>query len=261
MLNQLTQVQNNINQEMNVLSTGQQVNTAANNPAYYYEGQQFLAQANRLNQAVQNAQEGISLVQTGTGAMQNTSSILQQMNNLYVEAANGTLSSPQLNSLQTEWSDLSNQLTSISANTKYNNITLFTGTGLTGITLQIGSSANQTMAISFSDISANGLGLGSDNISMQAGAQQVITDVSLAISQLSSYQAQAGSVQDELSSVSTNLTEEANNMQNAYRTVTDANMASTYANFSQNQVLEQIGTSLFSTWMKNQNSTILKLIS
>ncbi len=264
-------VQNQINSSYQQLSSGNQINSAADNPAGFAISQAMQQNVNGLNAAVQNAQNGISMIQTATGAMQQVGDILQTMNTLAVEASNGTQNSADLQNLQLEWTQLSAQIDNISNQTQFNNIYLFTGnngqniTALsTNITLQIGANYSQTITFSTSDISSIALGVsasgGTVGISTQNLAEAAISAVSSAISALSNYEAKLGSIQDELNYTISNLESTATNLQNANATLTNTNMAQAYTTFTQEQVLSQVGTAMLSQ-AQQQPASILKLLS
>ena len=264
-------VQNQINSSYQQLSSGNQINSAADNPAGFAISQAMQQNVNGLNAAVQNAQNGISMIQTATGAMQQVGDILQTMNTLAVEASNGTQNSADLQNLQLEWTQLSAQIDNISNQTQFNNIYLFTGnngqniTALsTNITLQIGANYSQTITFSTSDISSIALGVSASGctvgISTQNLAEAAISAVSSAISALSNYEAKLGSIQDELNYTISNLESTATNLQNANATLTNTNMAQAYTTFTQEQVLSQVGTAMLSQ-AQQQPASILKLLS
>ena len=260
-LQNLYYVENQVNTSYSQLSSGNKINNAADDPAGYAISQQMQANVNGLNTAVQNSQNGISLIQTATGAMQQVGQILQTLNTLAVEASNGTQNSADLNNLQTEWNDLTTQISVINADTQFNTISLFSGTALSGITLQIGSAYGQTLVVSTNSISLGALGLGSTvGISSLSAAETAISAVNTAISMLNNYEAQLGSYQDQLNYTISNLQNTATNLQNAEATITNTNMAQAYTTFTQDQVLTQVGTAMLSQ-AQQQPAAILKLLS
>ena len=262
-LSNLNYVQNQINDSYGQLSSGNRINSAANDPSGYAISQQMTSQVNGLNQAVQNAQTGVSLIQTATGAMNQAESILQTMNTLAVEAANGTQNTSDLSNLQSEMNALLTQINNISTDTQYNTMTLLDGShsqATAAITLQIGPQESQTLAFTIATINSTGLGLGTQvSIGTQSAAESAISLVQAAITSLSAYQANLGAVQDQLNYTLSNLQNSANNLQNAQSTITDTNMAQAYTQFSQQQVLAQVGISMLGQ-AQQQPGMILKLL-
>ena len=260
-LQNLYYVQNQVNTSYSQLSSGNRINTAADDPAGYAISQQMMQNVNGLNTAVQNAQNGISMIQTASGAMQQVGTILQTLNTLSVEASNSTQNTADLNNLQTEWTALTNQISTINANTQFNTINLFSGQANTAVTLQVGSGTEQTLVFSTYSLSLGALGLGSSvGISTQAAAETAISQVANAISLLNNYEAQLGSIQDQLNYTVSNLQNSATNLQNAEGTITNTNMAQAYTTFTQDQVLTQVGTAMLSQ-AQQQPAAILKLLS
>ncbi len=262
-LNNLNYVQNELNTSYAQLSSGNRINSAANDPAGYAISQQMMSQVNGLNQATQNAQNGVSLLQTATGAMNQVESILQTMNTLAVEAANGTQTSSDLSNLQTEFSSLQNQIRTISQTTQFNTKTLLDGSFATAsMTLQVGADGGQTLQFTIPTVNNTSLGIApaSISISSTASAQAAITLVQDAISQLSGYQASLGAIQDQLNYTISNLQNSSQNLQNAESTITNTNMATAYTQFSQQQVLQQVGLAMLGQ-AQQQPAAILKLLS
>ena len=126
-------------------------------------------QVSGLNQAVANAQTGISLLQTADGALSQSQSIVQQMRTLAVQAANGTLTPTDRSTIQDEVNQLANQLTSIAQQTQFNSKNLLDGT-LQNVNLQVGANANQTIGFSIGAMDANSLGLQTQQASIASGS-------------------------------------------------------------------------------------------
>ncbi len=264
-LSNLSYVQNQLNTSYAQLSSGNRINSAANDPAGYAISQQMMSQVNGLNQATQNAQNGVSLIQTASGAMNQVESILQTMNTLAVEASNGTQTSSDLANLQTEFTSLQNQISSISKNTQFNGMTLLNGSygsPSTPMTLQVGAQNNQTLAFTIATVNNTSLGIATTSISItsQASAQAAIASVQSAITTLSGFQASLGAIQDQLNYTISNLQNSSQNLQNAESTITNTNMATAYTQFSQEQVLQQVGLAMLGQ-AQQQPAAILKLLS
>ncbi|WP_206880067.1 flagellin [Alicyclobacillus mali (ex Roth et al. 2021)] len=261
-LSNLQYVNNQINTSYQQLSTGNRVNSAADDPAGYAIAQQMTAQVNALNQAVQNAQNGISMLQTASGAMNQITNILQTMNTLAVEAANGTENSADLNNLNQEFVDLQNQIDNIASQTKFNTMTLLDGSfATTSVVFQINtdSTGNSQLAVTIPQVNISALFGGTIQITSQSLAQAAIASVQAAITSLSAYQAQVGAVEDQLNYTVSNLQNTENNLQNAESTITNTDMAQAYTQFSQQQVLQQVGLAMLSQ-ADQQPDAILKLL-
>jgi flagellin len=123
----LNNTQNMLDHSLQQLSSGYRINTAADDAAGLAISTQLESQVNGLNQASQNANDGINMIQTAEGALQTTTSMLQRMRELAVEASNSTLSSSDLGSINTELQQLSTQVNAISTQTQFNGQTLLSG--------------------------------------------------------------------------------------------------------------------------------------
>jgi flagellin len=140
------------------LASGLSINSPADNPAGYITAQGFTAQLNGLSQAISNANQSVSLLQTAQGALQQQIGVVQQLNSIAVQAANGTQSPAEAQSLQTVVTQLAGQVTTIATQTQFNGISLLNGT-FSGVQLQVGADEGQTLSLSIQNTSANTLGV------------------------------------------------------------------------------------------------------
>lgn len=153
------QANNNYEQQ---LSSGLKINSPADNPAGFITAQGFTSQINGVNQASNNANEGISLLQTAQGAVQQQLNVAQKLNSIAVQAANGTQTPEEAQSLQGVVSQLTGQISTIATQTQFNNINLLNGT-FTGVQFQVGANAGQTLSLSISSTEANSIGMNTLN--------------------------------------------------------------------------------------------------
>lgn len=142
------------------LSSGLSINSPADNPAGFITAQGFTSQINGVTQASSNANEGISLLQTAQGAVQQQLNVAQKLNSIAVQAANGTQTPEEAQSLQGVVAQLTGQISTISNQTQYNNISLLDGT-FTGVQFQVGANEGQTLSLSIGSTSAKDIGLNS----------------------------------------------------------------------------------------------------
>jgi len=142
----------------NELSTGLAITSPASNPAGFITAQGFTSQLNGLTQAVSNANQGVSLLQTAQGALQQQIGIVQQLNSVAVQAANGTETTQEASSLQGVVSQLVSQVSSIAGQTQFNNVSLLNGT-FNNVQFQVGANEGQTLNLSINNTSATGIGL------------------------------------------------------------------------------------------------------
>lgn len=161
-LSNLSNVESQMNTSYQQLSTGNQVSSAADNPASYAISQQMTSQINGLNQATQNAQNGISMIQTATGSMNQIEQVLQTMSTLATEAASASNTFSDRANLQLEMNALAQQVNSTTNQTQYNGINLLTGqfgTGNNNLTLQVGANQGQTLAFNIGATDSQSLGV------------------------------------------------------------------------------------------------------
>lgn len=140
------------------LASGLSINSAADNPAGFITAQGFTSQINGITQASSNANEGVSLLQTAQGAVQQQLNVAQKLNSIAVQAANGTQTPQEAQSLQAVVSQLTGQVTTISQQTQFNNINLLDGT-FSGVQFQVGANEGQTLSLSIGATDANSIGM------------------------------------------------------------------------------------------------------
>lgn len=157
-LNSLGNTNQSINSLQNELSTGLAINSPADNPAGYTIAQGFTTQINGSNQAVSNANQAVSLLQTATGALGQQTSILQNVRTIAVQAANGSNTSADLNSLQSTVGSLVAQVSTISQQTQFNGINLLDGS-FSGAQFQVGANQGQVITASIGSTAAANLGM------------------------------------------------------------------------------------------------------
>jgi flagellin len=156
-INALNSTQGSLNTYLQQLSTGKSINGPADNPAGYAIAQRFQTQINGLNQAVSNGNQGVSLVQTATGAIQNQTSLLQQIRTTAVQAANASNTAQDRQALQGVVSQLLAQVQTIATQTQFNGQNLLDGT-FSGAQFQVGANANQIINVSISNSQSNAIG-------------------------------------------------------------------------------------------------------
>jgi flagellin len=166
-LNSISNVSTSNNTLEQQLSSGLSINSPADNPAGYITAQGFTSQLNGITQAISNANQGVSLLQTAEGAVQQQISVTQQLNSIAVQAANGTQTPQEAQSLQAVVQQLTAQVTSISSQTQFNNINLLDGT-FSGVQFQVGANEGQSLAVSISSTSASNIGLNASTTSNAA---------------------------------------------------------------------------------------------
>ena len=155
---------------MERLSSGQRINSAADDAAGLGIANSMTSQIRGLDQAVRNANDGMSMIQTAEGALQQTTNILQRMRELSVQSANGTYNdSENRASLDAEFKQLMAEIDRISDNTEFNGVALLNGDQKSGVDIQVGSGSNQTISFSIDAMSSKSLGMGSNSVDVLGG--------------------------------------------------------------------------------------------
>jgi len=225
------------------LSSGLRINSAKDDAAGLAISNRFTAQIRGLNQAVRNANDGISLSQTAEGALGETTELLQRMRELSIQSANGTQSATERTTMNSEVTQLLAEVDRIASTTTFGGRALLDGT-FTAQTLQVGSAANQTISISIANSNATTLGVASIDISTQAGAQSAIAAIDTALGTIDSTRGNLGAVQNRLLSTISNLQNVAENVSAARSRIMDADFAAETANLTRASILQQAGISV-----------------
>jgi len=245
--NKLTATNTNLTKSLEKLASGLRINRAGDDAAGLAISEKMRGQINGLNQAQRNAQDGISLIQTAEGALNETHSMLQRMRELAVQAGNDTNTTADRTKIVDELNKLKDEITRIAGQTEFNTQKLMTG-GFTGKTFQIGANADQTIAIDMKDMTASaGLSLTAATINaatQKAGVSALITAVDDAINTVSNERSTLGTLQNRLEHTIANLQTSAENLSAAESRVRDVDMAAEMVKFTKNQILVQAGTAM-----------------
>jgi flagellin len=228
------------------LSTGLRITTAADDAAGLAISERLRAQVRSIHQAKRNVNDGISLVQTTEGALNETSSILIRMRELAVQASNSTVSNPDRGTLQEEFSALISEVNRIARSTEFNGIKLLDGS-VTSLQFQVGFGVAQgidTINLSLSPALATTVGIGSLDISYATNAGSAMTAIDEAIDTVSSLRGSLGAVQNRLISTIANLGIAAENLQGAESRIRDVDVAVETASLTRNSILQNAAISI-----------------
>ncbi len=229
------------------LSSGLRITRASDDAAGLAISENFRAEVRSLGQAQRNANDAISLLQIAEGALNETSGILIRMRELAVQAANGTLGSAERTTINTEFQDLSSEITRIANVTQFNGRLLLNGNS--SITFQIGTENTGSDRISVSSVNATASAVGVTSttvVTSASAAQSALTTLDSAISQVASLRANFGTVQNRLESTIRSLAIAIENTAAAESRIRDVDFASETAELTRNQVLQQAGVSVLS---------------
>jgi flagellin len=238
---------------MERLSTGKRINSAKDDAAGLAIATSMTSQVRGMNQAIRNANDGISLAQTAEGALGEVTNMLQRIRELAVQSASGTYSDDDRTNLQTEVAELGAQIDDIIANTKFNDVTVFGAADVT-ITIQTGSgSADQVdLVISGLDVSTAS---GSD-ISTAGGATTALDDVDTALDAVATTRASLGAGQSRLESVVNNLSNNVTNLSEARSRIEDADYSAETTALAKAQILSQASTAMLAQANQSQQNVL-----
>ena len=230
------------------LSSGYKINRAADDAAGLSISEKMRSQIRGLNKASSNAQDGVSLVQTAEGALNETHSILQRMNELATQAANGTNTSVDRSAIRAELDQLTSEINRIQSTTQFNTMNLLDGT-FSGATkqmkLQVGALSGQSINFSIANMCATKIGLKTDlSVSTFTKAGSYMKAVQDAIEVVSKQRSAMGAIQNRLEHTIANLDTTSENTQSAESRIRDTDMASEMVNYSKNNILAQAGQSM-----------------
>ena len=225
------------------LSSGYRVNRAADDAAGLTISEKMRSQIRGLNQASDNAADGISLIQTAEGALNEAHSILQRMNELAVKAANDTNESVDRDAIQKEVDALVAEIDRIACTTQFNKKNLING-DVSSLKLQVGANEGQGISIAICAMTAENIGVASLVLSNFGNAGSAITMIQSAISKLSDQRSALGALQNRLEHTISNLDVASENTQAAESRIRDVDMAEEMVEYSKNNILAQAGQSM-----------------
>ncbi|HWB23143.1 MAG TPA: flagellin [Gaiellaceae bacterium] len=247
-----------LSQSMERLSSGYRINSAADDAAGLSISEKLDAQVSSLQQAQQNAQDAVSLVQTADGSMNEVQSMLQRVRDLAVEYNNGTLSSADQAAITNEVAQLCAEVEQIGGQTAFNGIALLSG-GAT-ITFQVGADDGEVVTVNALKLFGSGSGFAIDSsIFTFSGATITLASIDAAIDSVSTARSTFGAVQNRLQHTLNNLATYQENLSASESSIKDVDMASEMVNFTKLQVLQQAGTAMVAQANSDQQS-VLKLL-
>ncbi|GEN31690.1 flagellin [Cerasibacillus quisquiliarum] len=210
-----------VQKSLEKLSSGLKINRAGDDAAGLAISEKMRGQIRGLEMASKNAQDGISLIQTAEGALNETHAILQRMRELAVQSANDTNTDTDRAELQKELAELITEIDRISSDTEFNTQKLLDGSITEGFTFHIGSNEGQNITLTIGDMSATELGVDGLDISNQTDADAAITTIQTAIDKVSSERAKLGATQNRLEHTINNLGTSAENLTAAESRIRD----------------------------------------
>ena len=225
------------------LSSGYRINRAADDAAGLSISEKLRSQIRGLDKAASNSQDGISLVQVAEGALNQTHSILQRMNELATQAANDTNTSTDRDSIQQEMDQLTSEIDRIRSTTQFNSMNLLDGS-FTGMRLQVGALSGQSVSISITNMNASTLKISGLTVSSFSAAGAAMASIQAAINSVSNMRSKLGAIQNRLEHTINNLQTTSENTSAAESRIRDVDMATEMVEYSKNNILAQAGQSM-----------------
>jgi flagellin len=236
------------------LSSGFRINRAADDAAGLAKSESLRAEIRGSRQAIRNAQDGVSFVQTAEGALNEVHAILQRMRELAVDAANTATTDGVAQ--QAELVQLRDEITAIGSNSYFAGEQIFSGAART---FHVGSGASQVLNVTVSTLSAATLGVSTLDLAASGGADAAITAIGTAIGNVSTTRSTLGATQNRLEHTIANLSVAVENLSASESRVRDTDMAEEMVSFTRHQIMVQAGTAMLA--QANQvPSTVLALL-
>jgi flagellin len=229
------------------LSSGLRINRAGDDAAGSAISSQLTAQEQGLKQASRNANDGVSLIQTAEGALNEMTGMVQRMRELAVQASNeGTMDTTERGYLDQEFQLLESELNRVVNVTEYNGQKLVDGSVSTGVSFQVGmnNTANDRISVSIANSGSTNLGLNDEVLTSSTGAQKAIAALDTALQTINTSRGTLGATQNRLEATMSNLSIMHENTASANSRIKDVDVAEESAAFTRSQILSQAGTSM-----------------
>ncbi|MFB9157635.1 flagellin N-terminal helical domain-containing protein [Chromobacterium violaceum] len=249
----LNNSQMSLTKSLQRLSSGLRINTAKDDAAGLAISQTLTSAIRGNNQAVNNANDGISVGQTAEGALGQIANNLQRIREIGVQASNGSVSNSNRSQLQNEVDQLTQEISRIVQTTQFNGTSLLSGSAV--LTFQVGSSgaSSNQVSISSQDMTSAGVlcsynssltATGTISVLSQGSASAILSALDSDIAQISNVRSTWGAVQNRFDAVVANLQNYVQNLTAANSRILDVDFASETANLTKNQILQQAGASI-----------------
>ena len=234
------------------LSSGYRINRAGDDAAGLSISEKMRGQIRGLDRASTNAQDGVSLIQTAEGAMNEVHSILQRMRELTVQAANDPNASEDRTAIASEQSQLVQEINRIASQTQFNGMNLLTGS-FANKNLQVGANNGQSISITIKTMTAAALATNTANGNLKSAAAKMgsytaatkfLDTIDSAIKSVSSQRSNLGALQNRLEHTIANADNTAENLQAAESRIRDVDMADEMVKYSKSSILQQAGQSM-----------------
>lgn len=248
---------------MEQLSTGKRINSAADDAAGLAIANKMTSQIRGLNQAVRNANDGISMIQTAEGATKEITNMLQRMRELAVQAANDTNTSADRSALTAETTQLTEEITRIAENTTWNGMKLLDGSKFTSASaanFMVGANSGDTaITVSFQSITASALSVSGLSLSGASASTTALGTIDTALATIDTFRASLGAKINRLNYAADNLTNVSQNTSESRSRVQDTDYATATTELARTQIISQAATAMLAQ-ANQQPQSVLSLL-
>ncbi len=241
----LSAVSNRLMGNFKRLSSGLRIATAADDAAGLGISERMRSQIRSYGAAARNAQDGISLVQTAEGALNEVNSILNRMRELSIQAANGTLSTADRATLDTEYQELINEISRIASTATFNGVELLDGS-TTALDIQAGINQQEIITVSLQDATATALSINALDVTTAANATSALSVLDAAVDSVTTARGALGSAQNRLQSAISSISNAQENLAAAESRIRDVDVATETADLTRNTIMQQAAVAVLS---------------
>lgn len=241
---------------MERLSTGQRINGAKDDAAGLAIATTMTSDIRAMNQGVRNANDGIALAQTAEGALDEVTNMLQRVRELAVQSRNGTYDATDRGYMDAEVTQLQEQISDVLANTQFNGVNVFSTTAGTDVTVDIATSATEIVTLTSTAINGTNISATALDVATAAAADTTITNVDLALDEVSGTRASLGAGQNRLESAIANLTTNVTNLTDARSRIMDTDYSAETTALAKAQILSQASTAMLAQANQSQQNVL-----
>ncbi|MES2494173.1 MAG: flagellin [Pseudomonadota bacterium] len=243
---------------MERLSTGKRINSAKDDAAGMAINTSMTSQIKGMSQGIRNANDGISLAQTAEGALGEVTNMIQRIRELAVQAASGTYQNSDRSAMQSEVSNLTQQISDVLTSTKFNGNVLFSTTAGTDATfdIQTGANSGDTVTLTSTAIDGTNISATALDVSTSTLASTTLANVDLALVDVNATRASLGAGQNRLESAINNMTSNVANLSDARSRIEDTDYSVETASMAKAQILSQASTAMIAQANQAQQNVL-----
>jgi len=257
--NSLSMTQSSLDKTLDALSTGQRINSGADDAAGLAIANGLEANVTALTQSVQNATDGVGMLQVADGALSQVTSLLNRAVTLATEASTGTVSTTQDVALDAEYQSILTEIGNIGSNTTYNGQQIFSGNTLTIFMSDSTGTGTTQITANMVQLSATSLTLNATDLTQASDAATALTAINTAIAEVAALRGALGASSNQLQAASNVMNNQITNLTSAESGIMDADIGKETANLSKYSILQQTGIAALQQSNQMQQS-VLKLL-